>query len=83
MDQIYGLDFIVQVHTIDDDSMDTFQIEYIPRILWLFIIWSLHASAGNMAQKIEVFRRPLHLFFFKKSKISTDFSSALLVHLLI
>ena len=29
MDQIYGLDFIVQVHTIDDDSMDTFQIEYI------------------------------------------------------
>ena len=58
MDQIYGLDFIVQVHTIDDDSMDTFQIEYMPRIIWLFIIWSLHASAGNMPQKIEVFCPP-------------------------
>ena len=34
MDQIYGLDFIAQVHTIDDDSMDTFQIEYISRIQW-------------------------------------------------
>ena len=37
-------------------------------ILWLFIIWSLHASAGNMPQKIEVFWPHSHhlvLFFLK------------------
>ena len=41
----------------------------------IFIIWSLHASAspGNMAQKIEVFRRPIYLFFFLNPKFQPIF----------
>ena len=51
MDQIYGLDFTVQVNTIDDDSMDNI-LNW--RYLWFYDIYHLisflcDAGAGNMA----------------------------------